>query len=329
MSFHPQTPQSPSQLSPSTSDLMTSMNSSMTASTTTTLPTPAHSVNGSSIPSDMAQDVIMEDTPKKRKRPTDDVGERDQKKVHIEDRRLGINNIHLDVGPKYLLCRTPHPPSRPSISQDLFAAYNLTGIAAEVARVLPNGEKNAIRKTYKGHIKKLGVQGHWDSVKEDWQRQDSLLNLAKFPDEEWGVHFLRGKDVRDGIPQHILSRLPRAATMSFGPIPKNAWDSSVLGDFNLNSRGDKNPSSARPTAPNTPLPSVATAGAPRPKTALTAAQEAARPKRSLKQRSYGDASYEGYGEGFPDDDVGGYSTGGDDERRKRRKKVLADGFDPD
>ncbi|KAK0626707.1 mediator of RNA polymerase II transcription subunit 19 [Immersiella caudata] len=330
MSFHPQTPQSPSQLSPSTSDLMTSMTSSMT-SITTALPTPAHSVNGSSIPSEMAHDIIMgEDSPQKRKRTADDLGERDQKKVQIEGRRLGIENLHLDVGEKYLLCRTPHPPSRPLVSEDLFELYGLTGLAAEVARVLPNGEKNAIRKTYKGHIKKLGVNGVFDSVKEDWQRPESLLNLTKCPNDEWNVLFVRGRDIKDGFSSEIEDKLPRAAMMSKGVVPKSLWDYSVLGDLQPGGKGDKQPASARPTAPNTPL----TYGAntiQRSKPTTTVAQEAARPKRSVKKRSYGDSSFEGYGEGYPDDGAEtGYSTGeGDAVPGKRRKKVLGDGYDPD
>lgn len=81
------------------------------ASTTTTLPTPAHSVNGSSLPSEMTQDTIMgEDSPHKRKREVDDMGNRAQKKVHVEDRNLGIDDLHLDVGEKYLLCRTRKAP---------------------------------------------------------------------------------------------------------------------------------------------------------------------------------------------------------------------------
>jgi hypothetical protein len=110
MSCHPQTPQSPSQFSPNTSDLMMSMTGSVT-STTTTLPTPAHSVNGSSIPSEMTQDTVMgDDSPHKRKRDGDDMGGRAQKKVHVEDRNLGIDDLHLDVGEKYLLCRTRKTP---------------------------------------------------------------------------------------------------------------------------------------------------------------------------------------------------------------------------
>lgn len=87
-----------------------SMTGSVT-STTTTLPTPAHSVNGSSIPSEMTQDTLMgDDSPHKRKRDGDDLGGRAQKKVHVEDRNLGIDDLHMDVGEKYLLCRTRKTP---------------------------------------------------------------------------------------------------------------------------------------------------------------------------------------------------------------------------
>ncbi len=216
------------------------------------------------------------------------------------------------------------------MSDDLFEVYGLTGLAAGVARVLPNGEKNAIRKTYKGHIKKLGVQGHFDSVKEEWQRPDSLLHLAKCPDEEWNVHFVRGKHIMDGFNGETQARLLRTTTMNKGLVPKSMWDSSVLGDVGPG-KGEKQPTSARPTAPNTPLSTAVNFQRGKPQ---LAAQDPARPKRSVKKRSYGDSSFEGYGEGYPDDDGGietGYSTGEGDmaSGQKRRKKVPMDGFDPD
>lgn len=109
-----------------------------------------------------------DDSPHKRKRPLEDLGDREQKKVHIEDSKTGIEALHLDVGEKYLLCQTPHHERLPRITEDLFEMFNLTGIAAEVAREKPNGEKNALRKTYKGQIKKLGILGRFDSVAQDW-----------------------------------------------------------------------------------------------------------------------------------------------------------------
>jgi hypothetical protein len=77
----------------------------MTSVTTTSLPTPAHSVNAC----DSSHDINMTDadSPNKRKRQLDDMGDQEHKKTHLEDpRRLGIENLHLDVGPKYLLLRT-------------------------------------------------------------------------------------------------------------------------------------------------------------------------------------------------------------------------------
>lgn len=107
MSFHPRTPQSPSQFSPATSaDPSLGSSSSMTVvgTGTTTLPTPAHSVNGCSSQTDT---VMGDDSPHKRKRHLDDVGDdRQNKKIHLDDCKLGIEDLHRDVGKKYLLCQS-------------------------------------------------------------------------------------------------------------------------------------------------------------------------------------------------------------------------------
>jgi hypothetical protein len=50
----------------------------------------------------------------KRKREVDDVGEnKDQKKAHVEGARatIGIEDLHIDVGKKYLHCRTRKAPA--------------------------------------------------------------------------------------------------------------------------------------------------------------------------------------------------------------------------
>jgi hypothetical protein len=52
----------------------------------------------------------LEESSNKRKRDLEDHGDREQKKVHIEDSRLSIEDLHLDVGKKYLLCRTRKTP---------------------------------------------------------------------------------------------------------------------------------------------------------------------------------------------------------------------------
>ncbi|TDZ13092.1 Mediator of RNA polymerase II transcription subunit 19 [Colletotrichum spinosum] len=321
MSFHPQTPQSPSQFSPGTSDLSSSMNSSA-PSTTTTLPTPAHSVNGSaSQPSDRSQDIIMgDDSPHKRKRLLEDHGDQELKKVHIEDSK----NAHLE--------------SLPRITEDLFEMFGLTGIAAEVAREKPSGEKNALRKTYKGQIKKFGILGRFDSVAQDWDapREEGgdkkrevyhgFRELLEIPDAEyWGS---RQDPINNGLSASVEAMLARATNMAKGPIPAKEWDSSVLGDL-VPGTADalKQGPAGKATAPGTPSATTPNSFARKQQQQQQQQQAppgAVRPHRVTKKRGYGDNSFEGYGEGFPDD---GYSTGDGDDRggQKRRKKDGGNG----
>ena len=65
----------------------------------------------SSTMSDNAIDgAHLEDFSNKRKRDVGDHGDREQKKVHVEDSRIRIEDLHLDVGKKYSLCRTRKAP---------------------------------------------------------------------------------------------------------------------------------------------------------------------------------------------------------------------------
>ncbi|KAL6360409.1 hypothetical protein LRP88_06115 [Fusarium phalaenopsidis] len=324
MSFHPQTPQSPSQFSSGTSEPALGVATSMTATATaTTLPTPAHSVSGSASHHDVA---MADDSPHKRKRSVDDSGDREQKKVHVEESKLGIEDLHLDVGKKYLLCQTPHLESLPRISEDLYEMFNLTGLAAEVAREKPNGEKNALRSSYTGHIKRLGIAGHFKVQKvenrgeNDPQEESDFAQILHLGDEDWNNSFVRGREISLGLSQSSLSSLGRAVTMAKGSIKKDVWDTSVLGLQSSNGEL-KQPSSARPTAPNTPLNVPGAVG--RLKAQGASANDPNRPRRNIKKRTYGDSSFEGYGEGYPDDDnamEGGYSTGEGEGSQKRRKK---------
>ncbi|KAH6686363.1 Rox3 mediator complex subunit [Plectosphaerella plurivora] len=342
MSFHPQTPQSPSQLSPGISDPASSMNTSLT-SITTALPTPAHSVNGSaSQPSDMSHDVVMGDDPsQKRKRSIDDSGERDEKKAHFEGNRLGIEDLHLDVGEKYLLCQTPHRSQRyPHVTEDLFELFGLTDIAAEVAREKPNGEKNALRKTYKGHIKRLGVMGRFEPIEKDWeepketasddQEQDDAAAQAKKLEPPYfgfgkittqhDADFWRGRNhLMSGWTREAKAAEHRAVAMAKGVIPVKVWDSSILGDITP-AGADAKQGTGSKTAPGTPLGVHGVAGSkPKPIVGGVPAPGGVRPQRINKKRGYGDSSFDGYGDGFPDD---GYSTGdGEGGSQKRRKKV--------
>ncbi|KAI0140567.1 Rox3-domain-containing protein [Xylariaceae sp. FL1272] len=319
MSFHPQTPQSPSQFSPSVMDQGSSINTSMT-SIATSLPTPAHSVNGSHMPSDASHDSTMTDvSSSKRKNSFDDAGGHEHKKaLHEDPRKIGIQDLHLDVGEKLLLCRTPHFMSSPRMSEDLFEKFGLTGIAADVARTKPDGSKNALRKTYKGQIKTLGLSGHFDVVKKE---PSPLMEILGVAEEDWQNRVVSGKDIVYGLTLS-QSTIAKAMTMAKGQIPKAVWDSSLLGDLapgQVPKRNQDQPS--RPMAPGTP--NLSTAAGAASKAGKPLASQVDRARRLGKKRSYQDSSFEGYGEGY-DDDTGGYSTGDGDDRSsklKRRKQV--------
>lgn len=199
---------------------------------------------------------------------------------------------------------------------DLFEVFNLTGIAADYARVKPNGEKNALRKTYKGQIKQLGVNGHFDSTRKEVDDPAGFFAMINLPEMEWHAFSVQGKAIENGFSDLILqSALSKATLMAKGPIPKGVWDSTVLGDL-APSTVQKKSGSKAPTTPamSGQLPTGKPSG-------LDAAQ-IERLRRTGKKRSYQDSSFEGYSESFPDDQ-GGYSTGGDDRSNilKKRKKV--------
>ena len=196
--------------------------------------------------------------------------------------------------------------------------FNLTDLAAEVAREKPNGEKNALRKTFKGHTKRLGVAGQFEPHKKPEGAPSEFLAMLQVPDLEWSVHQVKGREIEDGLSAATLASLGRAMTMAKGRIPKEVWDTSVLGEL---APGDSHKLSAKPNTPGTPLTSMPT-NTSRPKPHLAVGQDPTRPKRSIKKRAYGDSSYEGYGDGFPDDEAG-YSTGDGEAGQKRRKKVSA------
>ncbi|KAG5914508.1 hypothetical protein E4U42_000446 [Claviceps africana] len=289
------------------------------------LPTPAHSDSSSSSQLDI---IMSDDSSFKRKRLLDDIGDRHHKKAHREGIALGIEDLHLDVGEKYLLLQNSpagqaQQPSRlPRLSEDLFEIFGLAGVAAEVAREKPNGEKNALRRTFKGHIKRLGVAGHFDVQKKKEEEPSEFLAMLQVPELEWNVHQVKGRDISDGLSEATLSSLGRAMTMAKGPVPKSVWDTSVLGDLPPSNANPLKSMLGKPSAPNTPLISTPNAMV-RPQPQAPLGHDPNRPRRNIKKRSYGDSSYEGYADGFPDDDGGldtGYSTAEGEGSLKRRKK---------
>lgn len=204
------------------------------------------------------------------------------------------------------------------MKQDLYTLYGLNDIARSVARTKPDGSKAVkLRKTYKNHIKDHGVSGAFDSIKKENDASDTLWAMLETPEEEWDAQYTRGKDLGKGLSENTLASMSKAFTMARGVIPKSSWNNSVLGEL-----------VAPPTAADlkpvqngnrTPIPQ-------NPGIVRASKSDLPRPKRNVKKRTYGDSSFEGYGEGYVDDDAQetGYSTGEGDDRgsRKRPKKVC-------
>lgn len=211
------------------------------------------------------------------------------------------------------------PDLLPRVAQDLYDMFDLSNLAAEVARERPNGEKNALRKTYKGHIRRLGVAGHFDVQKKPDNAPSEFMSMIQVPDLEWDVHMVKGKEMGSGLSGDSLSKLGRAMTMAKGAVSKGLWDASVLGDLAPGGVESKTPS-AKPTAPNTPLPLSGAAAPARSKPQGPPGQDPARPKRNVRKRGYGDSSFEGYNEAFPDSD-GPDDLTEEENSQKRRKKV--------
>lgn len=150
------------------------------------------------------------------------------------------------------------------------------------------------------------------------------MTLMAAPEDGWYVHEIAGKEIMRGLSDQVMASLTRATTMAKGPIAKQVWDSSVLGD--LAPIAPKKPKDDGPKqgTPGTPV----AMGASTVKSNKLQVPQADRARRIGKKRSYQDSSFEGYGDGY-DDDPGaetGYSTGEGDEQsaKKRRKQVSPD-----
>lgn len=126
--------------------------------------------------------------------------------------------------------------------------------------------------------------------------------------------------------------------MAFEPGSLPGFDASVLG-IEIVSLGPVAPDGKMAAGAKTAATNGATprAAAPTSTSPAAANAEPPRPKRAGKKRRYDEHSFEGYGEGFVDDDVdgaagvggGGYSTSDGGEKRggkKKRKKVSVDDF---
>ncbi|KAL8756011.1 MAG: hypothetical protein Q9199_003245 [Rusavskia elegans] len=236
-----------------------------------------------------------------------------------------------------------HKPARvPHLQQDLLTLFGLDSLAATVARTDPNtGEKiNKMRKSYEGKVKGFGLAGRNRAVKHDHEKNPvGLLQMAQWPAEEWHNQNVHGKDVHNGLSQATMQKLGLAMQMQPGPVPNTAahdWE-DLLGNEKTKPLPTIDERVKKPMRPDVGVKMNGQANGIRPQTGKFPLTEANRPKRAGKKRRYDDHSFEGYGEGFLDDDgdvlidLGGNSS--DDGSRKggaakRRKKDYTSATPP-
>ena len=219
---------------------------------------------------------------------------------------------------------------------NLISAFKLDPLAATVARYDPkSGEKiNKMRKSYENYLKSFGLLGKNRSVKHEeaaassgGERLMSLSEMTAWPEEEWQIQKVHGKDVMKGLPEVLKGKLEKALTMNPGPIPDQAkWD-DILG-IDRPSANVNNPKSRKDGASVNGQSATATGAAANQN--FNAGGDHIRARRNTKKRRYDDGSFEGYGEGFVDDEMDneGYESGetytsrnsrGSKGDRKRRK----------
>lgn len=193
-------------------------------------------------------------------------------------------------GPLHKVCQQPHPISRPHASQNLISLFCLDGLAAGVARRDPNtGEKvNKLRKSYESQIK--DIPGKNKATTDG----SNFLDLLYYPDEEWQIQRVGGRDVSRGLEDDMLSKLELAVQSNGSILPKDDYD-RWKGMIAL----DEPPVKVMgpPAIPAAVVQAAQQAGMG------YAANEPARVSRRGTKRRYDDESFEGYGEGFVDDSV--------------------------
>ena len=222
----------------------------------------------------------------------------------------------------------------PLFTSNLISLYGLDGLAATVARTDPQtGEKiNKMRKSYEGQLKTFALSGKNKSVKHDESKGMGLSEMAAWPEEEWQNQKVYGKDVRSGMPEAMKAKLEKAMHMLPGPVPENEKWEDLLGIEKgkpVDANKDKGPKIGVVNKANGPQVNG--------NRALNTTQannaqvpEPIRARRTTKKRRYDDGSFEGYGEGFVDDDMEiGYSSGESRStknsagQRKRRKTKVS------
>ncbi|KAL8781919.1 MAG: hypothetical protein Q9203_000532 [Teloschistes exilis] len=237
-----------------------------------------------------------------------------------------------------------NPPKIPHLQQDLLTLFGLQPLAATVARTDPNtGEKiNKMRKSYEGQVKRLGLAGRNRAVKHNNEKSMGLLQITRLPEEEWHIQRVHGRNMRNGLPEATSQKLALAMQMESGPAKKTDeydWD-DLLGIEKVKPLPNIEDRSKKHMRPDISSKAIGQTNGVRTVPSKGPVTEANRPKRAGKKRRYNDSSFEGYDEGFLDDEgdilgeLGGNSSedgsrkGGAAKKRKKGPMDDEHGHDP-
>lgn len=182
--------------------------------------------------------------------------------------------------------------------------YGLNEILKDVARVDPaNGAKiNPMRKSYENQVKSFELAGLNKPVKKELEppfNPGRLMTKYRIQPQKEGFE----------IDAELKEKLPKAMQMQPGRLRRHEEWERLLGH-----EKPKVPPS-QPVQPVQPAAPIRGNGHGRPPVAKTQ-QEAIRPRRQGKRRRYNDDSFEGYADGFVDED----QSDSDDDRGSARKK---------
>jgi hypothetical protein len=194
-----------------------------------------------------------------------------------------------------------------------------------------------MRRSYEGQVKGFQLAGRNKSIKVDDGAPGSLMDLVQWPDEEWEIQKVAGKELAKGLSSATLAKVEKAMKLVPGPVPKNDEWENILGLEKLKGTIPTVETKVRPGLPATSR-MAKTNGHFNGMTVQTQATagDVARPKRTGRKRRYDEHSFEGYGEGFVDDegdiiDAGGYSSGDGSRKsnvsKKKRKKARTEQLD--
>ena len=178
-------------------------------------------------------------------------------------------------------------------------------------------------------MKTFGLAGRNKAVKHEGTT-GGFAEMLAWPEEEWQNQRVGSNNLLSGLPAHIEAKLEKAMKFEPGPVPRNDEWENILGHEKLKAPLPTVEPKLKQPAQLPPKQGKSSGNVNGLIVGTSGADEAVRPKRTGKKRRYDEHSFEGYGEGFVDDegdavDGGGYSSGEGSRKsgasKKKRKKV--------